>query len=265
MRVGDLVLSIFPGGGLLDYAFEAEGYTVVRGPDVIWGGDIDRFHPPQGRFDGVIGGDPCQSHSTLKNIVMAKGLKPSFPDMTKDFERIINQAQPEWFLRENIYMAPDVQPDGYDVRSFILDNSMLDSGDGRGHRQIRKRKFWFGVRDGECPELRANIDFALVVLPQRYHAVDGGHDHIDGLGSRLPPVTGRNIGDIATKGGDKLPRYTIKEMIELQGLPANWLDHQPWTVRAKRKMVGNGVAVPTGRALAKAIRIWRDRERIKSQ
>ena len=41
-----LVLSLFPGIGLLDMAFEEEGFTVVRGPDSLWGGDIKRFHAP---------------------------------------------------------------------------------------------------------------------------------------------------------------------------------------------------------------------------
>ena len=38
-----LVLSLFPGIGLLDMAFELEGFCVVRGPDVLWGGDIKRL------------------------------------------------------------------------------------------------------------------------------------------------------------------------------------------------------------------------------
>lgn len=42
-----LVLSLFPGIGLLDMAFELEGNCVVRGPDVLWGGDIRTFHPSQ--------------------------------------------------------------------------------------------------------------------------------------------------------------------------------------------------------------------------
>jgi DNA (cytosine-5)-methyltransferase 1 len=55
-----LVLSLFPGIGLLDRAFKAEGFTVVLGPDVLWGGDIREFRPPAGRFDGIIGGPPCR-------------------------------------------------------------------------------------------------------------------------------------------------------------------------------------------------------------
>ncbi len=53
-----LVLSLFPGIGMFDHAFEREGFCVVRGPDPIWGGDVRTFSPPSGVFDGIIGGDP---------------------------------------------------------------------------------------------------------------------------------------------------------------------------------------------------------------
>lgn len=33
-----LVLSLFPGVGLLDRAFEECGLCIVRGPDKLWGG-----------------------------------------------------------------------------------------------------------------------------------------------------------------------------------------------------------------------------------
>lgn len=41
--MSELVLSLFPGIGLLDMAFEEEGFCVVRGPDLLWGGDIKNF------------------------------------------------------------------------------------------------------------------------------------------------------------------------------------------------------------------------------
>ncbi|KKL97808.1 hypothetical protein LCGC14_1830760, partial [marine sediment metagenome] len=69
-----MILSLFPGIGLLDRAFEEEGWCVVRGPDVLWGGDVRRFHPPVGRFDGVIGGPPRPTFSRLANLIRAKGL-----------------------------------------------------------------------------------------------------------------------------------------------------------------------------------------------
>src|SRR5262245_34536614 len=171
--VSDLVLSIFPGLDVLGMGFEAEGFCVVQGPDVLWGGDIRRFHPLPGRFDGVIGGDPCQAHSALANLVRAKGLEPRFGDLSGEYRRIVEEARPAWFLRENVVRAPDIEPTGYDVRSFVLDHSTMDRGDGVGHDQIRKRRFWFGTRDVVAPELRRWIEFALKVLPDTVQAVCG--------------------------------------------------------------------------------------------
>ena len=264
MSDAPLILSIFPGGGLLDYAFEAEGFTIVRGPDPLWGGDIRRFHPPAGRFDGVIGGDPCQSHSKLAHLVRAKGLEPSFPDLTGEYQRVVEQAQPSWFLRENVPQAPDLEPAGYDVGSFLLDNSMLDSGDGWGNEQMRRRRFWFGVREGAAPELRAHMDFALFELPHATQAVAGDAPSVPvTLGGSGKPKRARRQTAVGGHDGhaDGLnrdhgapPPRTLAEMLRLQGLPEDWLNHQPWTMQAKRKIVGNGVAVPMGRQLARAIR-----------
>jgi len=267
-----LVLSIFPGLGILDHAFELEGFTTVRGPDVIFGGDIRTFHPPPGRFDGVIGGDPCQSHSSLANLVRAKGLEPSFPDMTPEFQRVVEEARPAWFLRENVPKAPDVKPAGYDVRTFLFDNWA-----SLGEEQQRRRRFWFGVREGECPELRKFIKYALEIpgdpiqavthrpdaVPVKLGgsgkvkrtAVQGGHDATPGNRWKKQAVAAMCDGHRTDKVGNCVARYTLAEMLELQGLPPTFLDHCPFTVQGKRKAIGNGVAVPTGRALARAIRL----------
>ena len=69
-----LVLSLFPGIGLLDMAFEEAGFCVVRGPDLLWGGDVRTFHVPAGRFDGVIGGPPCQAFSRLRHLNPKAGI-----------------------------------------------------------------------------------------------------------------------------------------------------------------------------------------------
>ncbi len=263
-----LVLSLFPGIGMLDHAFEREGFCVVRGPDVIWGGDVRTFHPPAGVFDGIIGGDPCQSHSALANLVRAKGLEPSFPDMTPDYQRVVEEARPAWFLRENTPKAPDIKPAGYDVRSFLLDNSTLDSGDGWGHEQMRRRKFWFGTRDCDAPELRQWIDFALFELPETRCPVGCSGNLTPGQRTRIrqqavssdtrsvPVALGGGGHPKSTLDTDPNKRRTLEEMLRLQGFPEDWMSHQPWTMQAKRKMVGNGVALPTGRALAQAIRAW---------
>lgn len=53
--MSQLVLSLFPGIGLLDIPFEESGFCVVRGPDLLFGGDIRKFNPPAGRFWNVEG------------------------------------------------------------------------------------------------------------------------------------------------------------------------------------------------------------------
>jgi DNA (cytosine-5)-methyltransferase 1 len=132
-----MILSLFPGLGLLDMAFESEGFCVVRGPDVIWGGDIRRFHPPAGVFAGIIGGPPCQSFSSLAHLVRANGHEPKFGNLIPEFERCVLEAQPAWFLMENVRAAPEAVVTGYGTKCFLLDNAMLDSGDGHGEEQTR--------------------------------------------------------------------------------------------------------------------------------
>lgn len=266
-----LILSLFSGAGMLDHAFAEEGYCVVSAGDVIGGTlyDIRKFRPPAGRFDGVIGGDPCQSHSSLANLVRAKGLEPSFPDMTGEYQRIVEEARPAWFLRENVPKAPDIKPHGYDVRTFLLDNWA-----SLGEEQSRRRRFWFGVREGECPELRRWIDFALFIpaetqavtadpravpvalggsgkVKRSATAADGRRGHREG---RKAPVTGRHEGKVGSAERDYSTRYTLEEMLELQGLPADFFKHSPFTMQGKRKLVGNGVPIPMGRAIARAVR-----------
>lgn len=46
-----LVLSIFPGIGLLDRAFEEEGFCIVRGPDLLWGGGTSVSTPQRGKLE----------------------------------------------------------------------------------------------------------------------------------------------------------------------------------------------------------------------
>lgn len=297
-----LVLSLFPGLDVLGAGFEAEGFCVVQARDWIMGGDVRTFRPPAGRFDGVIGGDPCQSHSALANLVRAKGLEPSFPDLSGEYQRVIEEARPAWFLRENVPRATDVKPAGYEVRSFLLDHSTLDRGDGTGHEQMRRRRFWFGMRDRIAPDLRRWISFALHVLPDEDRAltVNTAHDDLDGAekiekrrqsvcadpgavpvalggsgkrkasascdgrqGHRIPDgtgqfrrqaATGRHVGEIRSHGGENAPRYSLDEMLELQGIPPEMLERAPFTMQAKRKLVGNAVPLPMARALARAVR-----------
>ena len=110
--VTELVLSLFPGIGLLDRAFEEEGFCVVRGPDLLWGGNVKTFHAPAGAFEGIIGGPPCQRFSPLQHLVRYNREKnggqgyAEAENLIPEFERIVQESQPPWFLMENVPQAP---------------------------------------------------------------------------------------------------------------------------------------------------------------
>lgn len=138
MLLNELVLSLYPGIGLLDRGFEELGFCVVRGPDLIWGGDIANFHPPTGRFEGVIGGPPCQDFSTARRDA------PTGNGVTQlsHFVRVVLQARPTWWLCENVERVPDVKIAGYSWQRLDI------RADDFGMRTRRLRHIQFGSNDG---------------------------------------------------------------------------------------------------------------------
>lgn len=222
-----LVLSLFPGIGLLDMAFEEAGFCVVRGPDLLWGGDVLRFHPPSGRFDGVIGGPPCQAHSTLAALVERNGLAKK-PCRIGEYERCIDEARPTWFIMENVKDAPLPKVDGYRIDAHLIRDHWC------GGETMRNRRFSFGTRDG----LKLIFDWPALYRPDPEPAALAS-------GSAWDYVQGRPAG---TKS-----RETFENHKRLQGLPSEF-DLPPFTVAAKVQAIGNGVPLPMGRAVAAAVK-----------
>lgn len=240
-----LVLSLFPGIGLLDMAFEKEGFCVVRGPDVLWGGDIRGWYPPAGKFDGVIGGPPCQSHCTYAALNRAQK-KNVREDLVHEFVRVVGDTQPEWWLMENSPRIPDQDISGYRVHRFKLNARWF------GSEQDRMRKWQFGTRDGQklCPETQA-------LETSRRESVCMASE---GRSGKLTTV--RVNGKSRTRHN---PRRTPARFCELQGLPGNFMDALPFTNEWKYRVVGNGVNVDMGRAIAKAVREVVERQEAESQ
>ena len=207
-----LVLSLFPGIDLLGRAFEDEGFFVTRGPDLIFGGDIRRFFPPQGIFHGVIGGSPCQEFSSLlRTEPTGYGV-----EMVMEFIRCVQLASPDWFLLENVPRVPSIEVPGYVIQRFNLAASEC------GSTQRRLRAYQFGSRNG----------WPLVI---RRASFDGP----------LSPAA------LATEGNKK-HRRTWPEFCQLQGLPADY-DLPSMKKGEKYRAVGNGVPIPMGRTIARAI------------
>lgn len=205
----DLVISLFPGIGLLDKGFEEAGFCVVRGPDLLWGGDIRRLHLPAGVFAGVIGGSPCQDFSKARrDEPTGNGL-----EMVGEFLRCVAEADPVWFLLENVPNVPDVVVPGYTVQRLDLRASEF------GLSQRRLRHFQFGYRDT-----------AQLIMPRCVTA------------------------EIETKtilASDNETPW--REFVAAQGLPEDF-DLPGFTAAGRREAVGNGVALPVGRAVAVGIR-----------
>lgn len=240
MSVRGLVLSLFPGIGLLDMAFEEQGFCVVRGPDLLWGGDIKRFHPPAGRFDGVIGGPPCQAHSRLRHIIAHNGYKVA-EDMIPEFERCVAEAAPRWFLMEMVPDGPVPRVSGYGVENQMLRDVWV------GGATLRLRRFSLGVRGGRQ---RFPVEtLALHGEGEVSALAAGGHRDrpiaVGGSGKR------KDRGRLNNRGYSS--KRTLAKHYRLQGLPEGFLDKAPFTVTGKIKAIGNGVPLPMGRAVAKAV------------
>lgn len=218
-----LVLSLFPGIGLLDMAFEMEGFCVVRGPDVLWGGDIRNFHPPAGKFDGVIGGPPCKGESKLAHLNGKAGVT-----MRDEFCRVVEEAAPIWWVMEAVKQHNDLP-------MLDMKNPYLLTPRWLGEKQSRRRWFHSNVSI-------ANYVETEVFEPQEFkYAVLAGHGGKEGTVVR------------------RMATYSWDEMCELQGLPEGF-DLPGFTRQGKREAVGNGVPIAMGRAIAKAVKEATEKE-----
>lgn len=232
-----VTLSLFRGIGMLDRAFERQGFCMVSGPDLLWGSDVRNFHIPSGVFWGIVGGPPCQPFSQLVHMVKQNGYEPRFGDLIPEFERIVFAGQPAWFLMENVVTAPIPDVKGYFSRDLVVDNYDV------GGRQKRRRRFTFGTRNGQ-------------VLPISYESYIRAEnsEYAVTADSRTRPVA-MLAGEVPKSNSRRTGRIiTLEEACELQGFPRQFLKHSPFTMKMKRQMVGEGVPAMMGEAVAKAVK-----------
>jgi DNA (cytosine-5)-methyltransferase 1 len=226
MKPSPLVLSLFPGIGLLDRAFELEGFTVVRGPDLLWGGDVRRFTLPPGRFDGIIGGPPCQVFSVASEIAGTDKV-----DMIPEFVRVVNEAQPRFVVMENVRRAV-------------------------GHPAVPRDWFHCVLRDwdtgGETKRTRAFFTWPMMVMEP------GGRASGDPSFSVMASTAkrGRTGNPYLTDKGFLPGDLPLMEYARLQG--AEEIGEQLEKHKAGRAFavhcLGNGVPVSMGRFVARAVR-----------
>jgi DNA (cytosine-5)-methyltransferase 1 len=223
-----LVLSLFSGVGLLDAAFEAEGICTVRGPDLLWGGDVRRFHPPAGCWWGVIGGPPCQDFSTLRRA------KPTGDgeEMLGEFRRVVLEAKPEWWLLENVATVPDVRIEGYSWQRIDVDQAWYAPVSRLRHIQFGSRdgrtlQIPRGTRHADCePCALASDDRPFEVL-RRLQGLPDGYD-LPGftrqaaktaIGNGVPIVLGRVLARaVLAAYGHEVSRSDVTEAVDVESL-----------------------------------------------
>ena len=137
--------------------------------------------------------------------------------MIREFVRIVTEAQPAWFLHENVPGVPDVTVPGFVTQRIEINSREV------GSTQSRWRSIQFGTRDG----LR-------LVIPR----------HV------MPAQTHRTV--LASEF-DSCSGLTLPQACEQQGLPRNFTI-PGMSRRAIFRAVCNGVPIPLGRALAEAVR-----------
>lgn len=140
---GKLILSLFSGVGLLDEQFRKVGFCVVSAGDLITGQDIRDFKTFTGRFDGVIGGSPCQDFSGLNRSPSGYSL-----EMIKEFERVVLESDCDWWLLENVKGVPDLVIEGYS-------HQRIDINQGWYEHYSRLRHIQFGSKSGEYLDIPA--------------------------------------------------------------------------------------------------------------
>lgn len=215
----DLVLSIFSGIDGLGRGFTEGGFCVVSAGDLILGHDIRNFHSVSGKFDGIIGGPPCQQFSGLnRNPKPELGL-----EMLNEFCRIVKESKPSWFLMENVCRVPNIQIEGYTVQRFNL--SPLECGG----IQSRNRAFQFGFTEGVY----------LDIIRDKARSNNQSF------------VTDTRI--VTATEGRRPDRRTFADVCELQGFPRDF-DLPSFTQTASYQAIGNAVNLLVARRIALAIR-----------
>lgn len=219
----ELVLSLFPGVGLLDRAFSNAGFCVVQAQDKITGGDIRDFHGIEGRFEGVVAGPPCQGFSVANNHRKKADHKSvvNSRQMLQHTCRIITECQPAWFVIENVPCVPDVRIEGYSVQRIPITDLEC------GGVQLRSRHIQFG----SC------ID--AMIRPIRVN--DCTRNRKKGRPAKAVTTKTERWKDYP----DVCRRQGLDKPIELPG----------WYQSAKVRAVGNGVPLRIGCAIAAAVKL----------
>lgn len=176
------LLSLFCGAGGLDLGFNKAGFNVSFANEfdkTIWQTyeknhpkttlikkdikDLD-FYKFSVKFDGIIGGPPCQSWSEAGNL---KGIDDKRGKLFFEYIRALNELTPKFFLAENVSgmlfarhktalnnIIALFEKAGYETKIYLA------NARNYGVAQDRKRVFFIGFRK----DLKADFNFPKLNL-----------------------------------------------------------------------------------------------------
>ena len=171
------LISLFSGCGGLDLGFERAGFNISVANEfdsTIWNtfkanhpntilltNDVRKlsYDDLPNDIDGIIGGPPCQSWSEAG---VGRGINDSRGKLFLDYVRILKNAQPKFFLAENVsgmlanrhseavkFLLEQFKFCGYNVAVNLV------NAKNYGVAQERKRVFYIGFRQ----DLNINFQF----------------------------------------------------------------------------------------------------------
>lgn len=229
--MNNLVLSLFPGIGLLDRAFEQAGFCVVSSPDPLRDGSdrsIKNFHAPAGHFAGVIAGSPCQAWSVARRGQVTATERETAKLLIGHGARVILEAQPNWWLWENVPRIPNIKIEGYTHQRFDVNHAEC------GGTMLRRKHFQFGVK--------------------KIYNLDGGeYEWWNMFGSQL--LIPRKLAltkPAKTPVGRRSLETTWPELLALFDLPQDF-KLPAFTRAGKYLAIRNGVPLKVGTIIATAI------------
>lgn len=186
----------------------------------------------------MIGGPPCQLFSSLhRTPTDAQNLIP-------EFERVVYETKASWFVMENVPAAPLPVVSGFGSTSHLFQNRWL------GEEQSRMRRFTLGWRQGLVAKPAAffaeiSKEFAVFENPIKSGCFTAN-------GTQWEP--GVDNGNRKGRSRSCRTDAEFRRGCRLQGLPDTFLEKSPFTVEGKIRLVGNGVPLPMGQAVARAVK-----------
>lgn len=235
---------------------DADKISYYNHKDTINLGDVRTIQIPQNNIiDILIGGSPCQDLSKSKKN--RKGLNGERSGLFWEYNRILKETKPTYFILENVAGMPK---ESKDIISNELQVNPIEINASLVSAQNRNRLFWTNLKVTPPIDLQIKLKDIVEKLPNKYSSLsmvshpNSGKNGLIQLGyignnsrkNRVYSENGKSACLMSSRFRDALYQIdggirelSILEQERLQGLP----DHYTLCIKSKnkrKKSIGNG-------------------------